>query len=58
MFKWNYFGFDVVLLWLVEMDFFIVLVVFDGVWVCVDNEEFGYLLLGEDSLLRVMVDWC
>lgn len=40
--KWNYFGPDVVPLWLAEMDFPTAPAVLDGVRACVDNEEFGY----------------
>lgn len=56
--KWNYFGPDVVPLWLAEMDFPTAPAVLDGVRACVDNEEFGYPPLGEDSLPRATADWC
>jgi cysteine-S-conjugate beta-lyase len=56
--KWNYFGPDVLPLWIAEMDFPTAPAVLDGVRACVANEEFGYPPVGEDVLPRATADWC
>ncbi|MEZ0366280.1 MalY/PatB family protein [Mycobacterium sp. pUA109] len=56
--KWNYFGADVLPLWIAEMDFPTAPAVLDGVRECVANEEFGYPPFGEDVLPRATADWC
>jgi cystathionine beta-lyase len=56
--KWNYFGPDVLPLWIAEMDFPTAPAVLDGVRACVANEEFGYPPVGEGVLPRATADWC
>ncbi|OHV04363.1 MalY/PatB family protein [Mycobacterium talmoniae] len=56
--KWNYFGADVLPLWIAEMDFPTAPAVLDGVRECVANEEFGYPPFGENVLPRATADWC
>jgi cysteine-S-conjugate beta-lyase len=56
--KWNFFGPDVLPLWIAEMDFPTAPAVLDGIRACVANEEFGYPPFGEDALPRATADWC
>jgi cysteine-S-conjugate beta-lyase len=56
--KWNYFGSDVLPLWVAEMDYPTAPAVLAGVAACVENEEFGYPVFGEDTLPRATADWC
>jgi cysteine-S-conjugate beta-lyase len=56
--KWNFFGPDILPLWVAEMDFPTAPAVLDGVRACVANEEFGYPPFGEDALPRATADWC
>ena len=56
--KWNFFGPDVLPLWIAEMDFPTAPAVLDGIRACVANEEFGYPPLGEDDMPRATADWC
>ncbi|WP_454561063.1 MalY/PatB family protein [Mycobacterium haemophilum] len=56
--KWNFFGPDVLPLWVAEMDYPTAPAVLDGARACVENEEFGYPPFGEDTLPRATADWC
>ncbi|QUR65767.1 MalY/PatB family protein [Mycobacterium spongiae] len=56
--KWNYFGPDVVPLWVAEMDYPTAPAVLDAVHACVANEEFGYPPFGEDILPKSTAGWC
>lgn len=56
--KWNFFGPDVLPLWVAEMDYPTAPAVLEGVRACVANEEFGYPPFGEDTLPRATADWC
>ncbi|RFD26767.1 aminotransferase [Mycobacterium uberis] len=56
--KWNFFGPDVLPLWVAEMDYPTAPAVLEGARACVENEEFGYPPFGEDTLLRATTDWC
>ncbi|HEU4361600.1 MAG TPA: MalY/PatB family protein [Mycobacterium sp.] len=56
--KWNYFGPDVLPLWIAEMDFPTAPPVLDAIRTCVTNEEFGYPPLGEDVLPKATAEWC
>ena len=56
--KWNYFGPDVLPLWIAEMDFPTAPAVVDGIRACVANEEFGYPAVGKDDLPTATADWC
>ncbi|MGH3970655.1 MAG: MalY/PatB family protein [Mycobacterium sp.] len=56
--KWNYFGPDVLALWIAEMDFPTAPAVLDAARACVANEEFGYPPFGEDDLPNATAQWC
>jgi cysteine-S-conjugate beta-lyase len=56
--KWNFFGPDVLPLWVAEMDYPTAPAVLDGVRACVENEEFGYPRFNEDTLPRATAEWC
>jgi len=56
--KWNFFGPDVLPLWVAEMDYPTAPAVLDGVRAWAETEEFGYPQFGEDTLPRATADWC
>jgi cysteine-S-conjugate beta-lyase len=56
--KWNFFGPDVLPLWVAEMDYPTAPAVLDGARACVENEEFGYPRFNEDTLPIATADWC
>jgi len=56
--KWNFFGPDVLPLWIAEMDYPTAPAVLDGIRACVANEEFGYPPVGEVDLPEATAEWC
>ncbi|HET9875898.1 MAG TPA: MalY/PatB family protein [Mycobacterium sp.] len=56
--KWNYFGPDVLPLWIAEMDFPTAPPVLEAVRTWAASEEFGYPSFGEDTLPIATADWC
>ena len=56
--KWNFFEPDVLPLWVAEMDYPTAPAVLDAIRACVENEEFGYPPIGEDTLPTATADWC
>ena len=56
--KWNFFGADVLPLWVAEMDYATAPPVLEGVKAAVAREEFGYPAIGDDTLQQATAAWC
>ena len=56
--KWNYFGPEVLPLWIAEMDFPTAPEVLEAVRAWANREEFGYPALGSDELPIATTRWC